>query len=756
MDLFGLTLHKRSMSRSLRIGLLFGLFSNGTFSATPLQDGLFPQYHFVQTIPVIVGLLFIVLVLHGLDRQLKKRVEHKFWAVEEVTKPKIARMDGFLDKKWLMAGTTLLVLLFSVYFLFEPFQQPQSLNLIKYFGLGLLMFSAYLLGAFIRSKQVESLISNLDLRIERKKTALGKLVQGQQRLASQQEALSLLTRNQLKDWQNTMEVFEQITKTSAEILNVDRVSVWMFDKAHQQLNCVCLYSKSQNSHCSGGLLEAKDLPKYFSELATHRVIAVNDAMLDPFTTEFTQGYLQQNNIGAILDGTVSLNGETVGVVCHEHVGGQRDWALDEQSFVGSLADLVRLTIETDRRRKAEQALIMQNEELEKIVQMRTNLLQKSQKTFEYVVKNAPIPILILDSKGVVVDANPAAQSASGYVTSIAGKNFIELIVSEESRKKAIVTAANAIKGKEFKSVELMLQNAAGEKIEYACSLGAVVENVDSGQNQIVAIAHDVSGQKALQNSLIQAREAAESADRIKSMFVASMSHELRTPLNSIIGFLGVVLQGMSGELNLKQKDQLGRAYHSSKHLLSLITDVIDISKIEAGFLQVYVEKFELATLLTEVQYATQHLVQEKQLQLIIECPANITLDTDRKRLYQAVLNVVSNALKYTEQGSVKVVANTKGKYLVIAVHDTGIGIDEAGQANLFKPFERIESRLKIKTLGTGLGLYLTRKILTQLLGGEISVNSQVGVGSIFTIQVPVKMPKIVLQNYTSILEDSSP
>ena len=319
-----------------------------------------------------------------------------------------------------------------------------------------------------------------------------------------------------------------------------------------------------------------------------------------------------------------------------------------------------------------------------------------------------------------------------------------------------MTAANAIKGKEFKSVELMLQNAAGEKIEYACSLGAVVENVDSGQNQIVAIAHDVSAQKALQNSLIQAREAAESADRIKSMFVASMSHELRTPLNSIIGFLGVVLQGMSGELNLKQKDQLGRAYHSSKHLLSLITDVIDISKIEAGFLQVYVEKFELATLLTEVQYATQHLVQEKQLQLIIECPTNIKLDTDRKRLYQAVLNVVSNALKYTEQGSVKVVANTKGKYLVIAVHDTGIGIDEAGQANLFKPFERIESRLKIKTLGTGLGLYLTRKILTQLLGGEISVNSQVGVGSIFTIQVPVKMPKIVLQNYTSILEDSSP
>ena len=90
-----------------------------------------------------------------------------------------------------------------------------------------------------------------------------------------------------------------------------------------------------------------------------------------------------------------------------------------------------------------------------------------------------------------------------------------------------------------------------------------------------------------------------------------MSHELRTPLNSIIGFLGVVLQGLSGELNVKQKNQLGRAYNSSKHLLSLITDVIDISKIEAGFLQVHIEKFELASLLIEVQYAVQHLAEQK-------------------------------------------------------------------------------------------------------------------------------------------------
>jgi signal transduction histidine kinase len=298
----------------------------------------------------------------------------------------------------------------------------------------------------------------------------------------------------------------------------------------------------------------------------------------------------------------------------------------------------------------------------------------------------------------------------------------------------------------------MLQNAKGEKIEHECSLGIVSQDASGSEEQMVAIAVNMSRQKALQASLIEAREAAESADRIKSMFVASMSHELRTPLNSIIGFLGVVLQGMSGELNVKQKDQLGRAYHSAKHLLSLISDVIDISKIEAGFLNVHVEKFELKQLLNEVEHAAEHLANEKQLDLYIDCPAKLMLETDRKRLYQVVLNVVGNALKYTEKGSVKVAASIKNKQLFIIVEDTGIGINEAGLANLFKPFERIDSRLRIKTLGTGLGLYLTRKILSQLLGGTIEAKSKPEQGSTFTIALPTKMPELIVQN-ASILEE---
>jgi len=214
-----------------------------------------------------------------------------------------------------------------------------------------------------------------------------------------------------------------------------------------------------------------------------------------------------------------------------------------------------------------------------------------------------------------------------------------------------------------------------------------------------------------------------------------------------------VLQGMSGELNLKQKDQLGRAYHSAKHLLALISEVIDISKIEAGFLNVHVEKFEFKPLLIEVEHAVSHIVEGKKLDLYIHCPTKLKLETDRKRLYQVVLNVVGNAFKYTEHGEVNVTASIKGKQLVIMVEDTGIGMDEAGLANLFKPFERIESRLKIKTLGTGLGLYLTRKILSQLLGGTIEVKSKLDEGSTFTIVIPTKIPEMIIQTNASILEE---
>ncbi len=550
--------------------------------------------------------------------------------------------------------------------------------------------------------------------------------------------------------------FAAICQQLAEALQVARVSIWMLHDSGQTLKCKHLFRLNAGITATEATLSVKDYPNYFAALHANLVIAAADACSNAATAEFAPNYLTTQGIGAMLDSTIWINQQIVGVLCCEHEGGARNWTLDEQNFISAMSDLVRLTIETDIRRKAEQALIKYSEELEQTVKNRTRLLQESEQRFASVAKYAPISIITIKLNGEIIEFNPEAEITTGYRREqVIGQNFIAFFVVKESLKKSAAIGLGAKKGQDFRGVELLLRCANGRKIEFECSIVSIIQDARKNLGHMIAIGQDITQKKALQATLIEAREAAESADRIKSMFVASMSHELRTPLNSIIGFLGVVLQGMSGELNTKQKDQLGRAYHSSKHLLSLITDVIDISKIEAGFLQVYIEQFELVTLFTEVQHAVQHIVEDKRLTLTIDCPVGIHLETDRKRLYQVILNVVSNALKYTEQGTVNVIAHIKAKQLLVTVEDTGIGIGKADIASLFKPFVRIDSPLKIKTLGTGLGLYLTRKILKQLLSGDISVTSQLGQGSTFTIRIPIKIRQEATQNQTSILEDKA-
>ena len=236
--------------------------------------------------------------------------------------------------------------------------------------------------------------------------------------------------------------------------------------------------------------------------------------------------------------------------------------------------------------------------------------------------------------------------------------------------------------------------------------------------------------------LEQANSSLQELDRLKSMFIASMSHELRTPLNSIIGFTGIILQGMTGEINPEQRDQLQRVYGSAKHLLGLITDVIDISKIEAGKFEVHAEKFSLDGVVREAVSNLTPEIANKGLDLKISLPQDIQLTTDRQRLLQCILNFLSNAIKFTEKGNIEIIANEVDKMIEIKVKDTGIGVKEEDLPKLFEPFVRLDSDLKIHTSGTGLGLYLTKKIATEMLGGKVFVESRYGEGSVFGIRVP--------------------
>jgi signal transduction histidine kinase len=282
------------------------------------------------------------------------------------------------------------------------------------------------------------------------------------------------------------------------------------------------------------------------------------------------------------------------------------------------------------------------------------------------------------------------------------RQYLQKLVKERTYE---LTAAN----------ENLLQEVAerrrveNELKEYHDHLEVLVKkrttDLEETQSSLLSLLNDVNKTK---EELKKANSQLKELDNLKSMFIASMSHELRTPLNSIIGFTGVILQGMAGEINDEQKDQLQRVYSSAKHLLALISDIIDISKIEAGKIQPYTEEFQLDEIIKESISSLQTQIDDKGLVLETSLPQSLKLKTDRRRLLQCILNYLTNAVKFTEKGRISIAANEIDGMAKIMVKDTGIGVKKEDIPKLFNSFVRLDSSLKTTIPGTGLGLYLTK------------------------------------------------
>jgi len=254
-------------------------------------------------------------------------------------------------------------------------------------------------------------------------------------------------------------------------------------------------------------------------------------------------------------------------------------------------------------------------------------------------------------------------------------------------------------------------------------------------------------QRELAVSLAQARDAAEAADRVKSAFLATMSHELRTPLNSIIGFTGIVLRGLAGPLTDEQNRQLTMVRGSAHHLLALINDVLDISKIEAGQVQMERRPYALAAVVDKVMGVVAPLAAHKGLALQARNSADIgEMAGDARRVEQVLLDLMGNAIKFTEQGSVTLELQRRDGWqaapgapevdaVEVSIVDTGIGIRPEDQALLFQPFRQVDSTLSRSHEGTGLGLAISHR-LVGMMGGQIEVQSHWQQGSRFTVTLP--------------------
>ncbi len=242
--------------------------------------------------------------------------------------------------------------------------------------------------------------------------------------------------------------------------------------------------------------------------------------------------------------------------------------------------------------------------------------------------------------------------------------------------------------------------------------------------------------------LEDAKRRAESADRMKSVFLATMSHELRTPLNSIIGFSGILLQGIPGPLNDEQRKQLGMVQSSARHLLALITDVLDISKIEAGQLEVECKPFDVPDAVRAVVSSLNAQAHQKGLRMTVTVHDEVNVvHGDNRRFQQVLLNLLGNAIKFTDAGGVDLVVCKEGPDdLLAVVTDTGIGIPEEHLESIFLPFTQVADGTNKKYEGTGLGLSISRR-LVERMGGRMWATSDVGSGSTFRFTVPVSGPR---------------
>jgi len=259
---------------------------------------------------------------------------------------------------------------------------------------------------------------------------------------------------------------------------------------------------------------------------------------------------------------------------------------------------------------------------------------------------------------------------------------------------------------------------------------------------VLEMCRDITESKAAE-TLLQEKQIAEAANRTKSEFLANMSHELRTPLNSIIGFADLLYEQVYGELNERQLKSVGNISKSGKHLLNLINGILDLSKIEAGKMELSYKQFELASKLNIIKNLLSPIADRKNVQIEISIDSSLSsIYADEARFVQIMYNLVDNAIKFSyENGLVKIEARKKGDLVEITVTDTGIGIKPEDQSKLFKPFSQVDSFLSKQFQGTGLGLSLVKQIV-QLHGGDIWFRSKPGEGSTFAFVIPIECIKV--------------
>lgn len=369
------------------------------------------------------------------------------------------------------------------------------------------------------------------------------------------------------------------------------------------------------------------------------------------------------------------------------------------------------------------------------VSRQTKKLLESEKRYETLARVTPVGIFRTDVDGKTTYVNETWSQISGLSFDKAiGDGWQNGVHPDDKgllvKNWELVTSLSKISTADYRFV-----HADGSVVWV---IGQAVPEYNAKNELIgyVGTITDITERKKVEELKVAVAKA-ESADKLKSAFLATMSHELRTPLNSIIGFTGILLQKLVGPLSPEQEKQLKMVQSSALHLLNLINDVLDISKIEADQVTITNEEFEINQVFSQCIEKIQPLAKTKGLKLtknVGHQPLNLV--TDKRRVEQILINLLNNAVKFTESGEVVLISKLEGQYLRISIKDTGIGISTENVHTLFMPFKQIDTGLTRKYEGTGLGLSICKR-LVELLGGSIWVESEIGIGSEFIFTLPI-------------------
>jgi PAS domain S-box-containing protein len=362
------------------------------------------------------------------------------------------------------------------------------------------------------------------------------------------------------------------------------------------------------------------------------------------------------------------------------------------------------------------------------------LYESAQQQFEALVLNNPVAIANVDLEFNITSVNPAFESLFGYSQAeITGKNLDDLVTTPEQRADATQHTAIGKAGNVSRGMGQRLRKD-GTLIDVEhFTIPVIVAGERVG---VMALYHDV-------RELHDAKRAAENANRTKSQFLANMSHELRTPLNAIIGYSEMLQEQFEDDGATEHVADLVKIRSAGKHLLSLINDVLDLSKIEAGKMDLFLEEFNVGEMVGDVATTVQPLIDKNGNKLVPKIDKKIgTARADVTKMRQVLFNLLSNASKFTDKGEIKLTVKRDGDDIVYEVRDSGIGMTPEQSGKLFEAFAQADSSTSKNFGGTGLGLAISRQFC-RLMGGDITVTSKPGAGSTFTVRVPAQVKENV-------------